>query len=571
MAFYPPLNIVAKELERINTIQSEPIQILEDEGQVIIDWKSQGPFRYTTLSVEDDKDEYWLSNFERLHEEYSDTQSKLQNVVALEEEIQRLKFQVASLQKEIFGTSSEKQSIQPEVHNKAQELEAESPHAPTKNTQSKIRSLESYTGRKKLSDNLPIERIVYDIPVLEKICKCCNGKIHRVGEESVEKLTVVREHYKKRVIVTTKYSCKTCDTFYVSKAPKTMVPRSSYDTPEFLANIAVKRFQFAMPYDRQEKYLSSIGCPVSRTTLANLMIKSADKLEGVCEMLREELLSKPVIHADETVMKVLNESGRDPQKNSYLWLFMSGMDAVRPVVLFQYNQTRAGQFAADTLTLNGKQYTGYLAVDGYAGYNKVLGVRRVGCMAHVRRKFNEVLKISSGSNAGTNAGIAVKMIAELYAIEKKIKGEPPDKKYQVRQRESTPILHKIKSWLDNLAPTVLPKFPLGKAVNYFLSEWENVSRYVEDGRLSVDNNAAEREIKQFVIGRKNWLFASSVDGARANAVMYTLVATAKANGLDPYDYLIELYSKVPNIKSANDLEALLPWNIKETQTELKAA
>lgn len=570
MGFSPNLSIVKQELKRIEKIASEPIEFQLNDNQIIVDWKKPGPFRYSINEIEDEKDEYWISNLQRLHQEYLELQEKAKAIPALKAQIQELESKVALQQKEIFGSSSEKQAAQNDSSS-AEINENISSSKPEEKTQ-KVRDIKSYTGRKKLPENLPREKVFYSMPLSERICGCCNGKLHKVGEESAEKLTVVREHYKVRVIVTEKYSCHSCDKFFISKAPRTMIPGSSFDTPEFLANTAVKKFQFGMPYDRQEKYFRSIGLPFNRTTLANLMNKSSDLLAGVHECFREELLSQTVVHADETVMQVLKEEGRKPQQKSYIWTFMSGCEAPKKVVYFAYNPTRSGQFAAEALKLNGNSFKGYLCVDGYDGYNKVLGVTRVGCMAHVRRKFDEALKILPNNSEESLAQKAIEMIGELYRIEKRIKGEPINKKLLIRQQQSIPILIKIKKWLDDLHPKVLPKSLLGKAITYFLNEWENVSRYVEDGRLSIDNNAAEREIKQVVIGRKNWLFADTVDGAHTNAIMYSLVATAKANGIDPYEYLVELYTKVPNLKSSDELKALMPWNIKlQNNQMLKAA
>lgn len=212
-------------------------------------------------------------------------------------------------------------------------------------------------------------------------------------------------------------------------------------------------------------------------------------------------------------------------------------------------------------------------MDGYAGYNKMLNVSRVGCMAHVRRKFDKALKALPSSAAGSYASQAIDMIGQLYGIEKIISSEPPDKKYLIRQNQSLPILHKIKAWLDDLHPKVLPHSLLGKAINYALEQWYAVSRYVDDGRLAIDNNIAEREIKSFVIGRKNWLFSDSTDGAYASAVMYSLVNTAKANGINPYQYLYHLFEKMPYATTVDDVRELLPWFASNTayNNELKAA
>ena len=247
-------------------------------------------------------------------------------------------------------------------------------------------------------------------------------------------------------------------------------------------------------------------------------------------------------------------------RQTYLWLYCSASHALKPVVLYDYQETRSSEhpkrFLSGDMT---DTFSGYLSVDGYAGYNKIPNVIRVGCMAHLRRKFNEILKALPADAKGSYAAEALEMIAQLYGVEKKILHEPPHKKYLIRQAQSLPVLHRIKAWLDNLHPLVVPKSLLGKAVKYALEQWYAVSRYVEDGRLAIDNNIAERAIKSFVIGRKNWLFADSADGAYASAVMYSLVNTAKANGLDPYRYLYYLFENLPYAKTTGDVRRLMPW------------
>ncbi|RFP09119.1 IS66 family transposase [Duganella sp. BJB488] len=200
-------------------------------------------------------------------------------------------------------------------------------------------------------------------------------------------------------------------------------------------------------------------------------------------------------------------------------------------------------------------------VDGYAGYNGLDGTVRVGCMAHVRRKFAEVIKLLPVGITGSPTQIANDLIGKLYEVERRIKGLDHHVRHKVRTEESVPILQKLKGWLDKTYPTVAPKSALGRAMSYALDQWTEVSRLVEDGRLSIDNNIAERDIKSVAIGRKNWMFADSMEGMRASATMYSLVATAKANGLNPFEYLRYVFETMPKLKTADEPESLLPWNM----------
>jgi hypothetical protein len=249
-------------------------------------------------------------------------------------------------------------------------------------------------------------------------------------------------------------------------------------------------------------------------------------------------------------------------------LYCSAAKANKPVVIFEYQATRSGSHPVKFLTGDDNdRFRGYLSTDGYSGYNNIAGVTRVGCMAHVRRKFDEAIKILPDGTENSYAHQAMKMIGKLYTIERKLSDHPPKHKYHVRQAESLPILSELKLWLDKLHLDVTPKSLLGKAIGYARSQWSYVSRYVDDGRLAIDNNIAEREIKAFVIGRKNWLFADSTDGAEANAVMYSLVQTAVANGLEPYKYLRHVFERLPYMKNSKDVESLLPWNVQFEETD----
>lgn len=490
-------------------------------------------------------------------------QEEIAAAAKIEEENALLKEEVARLKQTIFGTSSEQSS------NCAPEPElAPAPEADTSTEKAVLKARSTGGGRKPIPDHLPRERVEYDLRPEERSCPCCQGTLHRIGEEVTNQLTVIPAQYKVLQHARTKYLCRACDKFVVAEGMKPLIKGSNYASPEFLAHIAVSKYQYGLPFYRQEKIFQQSGLQFNRTTLANLMICSSDKLAALTELLRQRLLSQGVVHADETTVQVLKETDRRPQSKSYLWLYRSQQEAPQQVVLFDYQMTRAGEHPRRFLDVGqAGAFAGYIQVDGYSGYNGIDGTTRVGCWAHVRRKFVDVIKALPGGTTGSPAHVAVELIGKLYEIERRIKGLDHHVRRKARSAESVPILREFKDWLDRTYPTVAPKTALGKAMGYALEQWQAVTRYVEDGRLAIDNNISEREIKQVVIGRKNWLFADSMEGMRANATMYSLVQTAKANGLNPFDYLRHVFATLPLLRTAAEVESLLPWNMPQLRNE----
>ena len=245
-----------------------------------------------------------------------------------------------------------------------------------------------------------------------------------------------------------------------------------------------------------------------------------------------------------------------------MWLYCSGADSPVPessvpnIVLYDYQRSRSGQCPVAFLD----RYSQYLQVDGYAGYEQTSAIL-VGCMAHARRKFMEAKQSQPKGKSG-KADMALNQIQQLYAIEKRIKDKTPEEKHQIRQEKAVPLLNKLKAWLEKSSLQVVPKSKMGDAISYSLNQWHKLIRYTEDGRLNIDNNRAERAIKPFVIGRKNWLFSNTAKGARASATLYSIIETAKANGLVPFDYLNLLFTELPKRSHKKNLSDLLPWNIK---------
>jgi transposase len=275
-------------------------------------------------------------------------------------------------------------------------------------------------------------------------------------------------------------------------------------------------------------------------------------------LLQQEIKKGQVINADETPLQVMNEPGRSNTSQSYMWVFRGGQTD-NPVVLFNYDPSRSG--GVPTSYLSG--YQGYVQTDGYKGYNKLgreSGISLVGCWAHARRYFMKVVKAKANKKKQGKADIVLNYIGKIYKIEKNAKNNcfTQEEIYQVRQEKVIPILNKLKTLLDKLEPLTPPKGLLGKAVNYTLNNWTRLIRFCENGYLRPDNNLAENAIRPFVVGRKNWLFSGHPKGAAASAAIYSLIETAKANNLKPYDYLYFLFKSLPLAKSEDDYKKLLP-------------
>jgi hypothetical protein len=327
-----------------------------------------------------------------------------------------------------------------------------------------------------------------------------------------------------------------------------------------MAYIMNQKYGEGLPLYRQEQQFAHLGVELSRQTLANWVLHGANNwLTLIYDRLHEHLLERDILHADETTLQVLREPGRAAETQSYLWLYRTGRDGP-PIILYDYQTTRASKHPRRFLA----GFKGYLHVDGYAGYNELPDVTLVGCWAHARRKFDEALKAlpEDKRNKAVAAQVGLEFCNQLFAIERDLKDATPQERYQARQVRSRPVLDAFRAWLKTQKTQVLPKSSFGQAINYCLSQWDKLIAFLQDGRLELDNNRSERSIKPFVIGRKNWLFANTPRGARASAITYSIIETAKENGLNPFQYLSYLFEKLPNLnpKDSNALDQLLPWS-----------
>lgn len=411
-------------------------------------------------------------------------------------------------------------------------------------------------GRKALPAELPRVRIEYDLPETQKTCPCgCERSL--IGEETSEQLDVVPAQVRVLVHVRKKYACRRCEAgVETAPLPPQPIPKSNASAG-LLAHVVVAKYQDALPLHRQERIFNRLGAEIPRNTLALWMIKAGELLQPLVNLLNDRLLEYPIVQCDETRVQVLNEQGKAATSDSQMWVRVGG-PPTQPIRLFDYADSRRGAVACDLL----EGFQGYLQTDDYAGYNAVAaraGITQLGCWAHARRKFIEAQKANAKGKTG-KADLAINLIGKLYAIEREIQTLSTEEKREARQKQAVPQLKKIRQWLDNTLGSTLPKGLLGKALSYLEKNWEKLTTYTEDGRLSIDNNGAENAIRPFVIGRKNWLFSASVKGAKASANLYSVIETAKANGVEPYDYLRHVFAELPKAKDLQAIETLLPWS-----------
>lgn len=488
-----------------------------------------------------------LKENELLREKLSERDT---HIIALQE-------QLKTLLKNRYGSSSEKSSPdQLGLFNEAEEAIAEQEQAGEANPT----TVKSYTRSKKprisIPDNLPREEIIHDLPESEKVCPHDGSKLNPFGSEDHEQLEIIPAKIKVVRHKRLKYSCPCCDRYIVTAGKPKQPIEKSIASPSLLAYVAVQKYADALPLYRQSEMFKRIGIELDRTNMANWMVKCGELVQPLINLLLEHLHKQPCLHMDETTLQVLEEPGKSAKSKSYMWVMTN--TSAQPACVFHYADNRSQRVPVELLSEDNTA----IMVDGYEWYQKACdeyGITRLGCWAHARRKFKEAQALQKKGKIGkADQGLA--FIQKLYAIEKKTKDDPPEKRYQVRQTEAKIILKKLKEWMEKSLLTVPPKTSIGKALVYLNNQWDRLAAYVENGAYPIDNNAAERAIRPFTIGRKNWMFSKSQAGAKASANLYSLIETAKANGLNTYDYLQYVFKELPNATSVEQIETLLPWN-----------
>ena len=498
---------------------------------------------------------------------------------ALTQERDNLKDEVALLRKKLFGSSSEKRTFdipgqlnlfneaemeQDPAAAKAEELEASLPDKTGKKRKARTTDAERFKG-------IPVQKKYLDLADGEKVCPVCNTALEEIGEEFVRRELVfipaklkVYEYHSKN------YTCPEC-----SKRDLPVIKKGKDGKPHMLYGMAsagtvawvmYQKFCNGLPYCRQEKDWKQYGAAITRATMANGVIHNSEAFFlPMYEYFHRKLLERGFAMADETPLQVLHEPGRRAQTKSYMWLFRSGEDGGPPIILYKYSETRAGDNAVDFL----HGFKGYLMCDGYSGYNKVPDAKRTACWAHIRRYLTDAIPKGKELDYAQPSVQGIMYINQLFHLEDVIKAKYTsfDAIKKARLEKEKPIVEGFLSWLDKQSPVRGSR--MDKAVTYIQNRRSYLTTYLEDGWCSFSNNLSEIAIRPFTVGRKNWLFCDTPNGAQASAVVYTMVEMAKANGVNVYHYLTYLLEKLPNDRmSDEELELLAPWN-ENVKAEIK--
>jgi transposase len=421
-------------------------------------------------------------------------------------------------------------------------------------------------GRKKLPESLPRVDIVHDISEKEKACGC-GGTLECIGQDVSEKLDITPAVIKVIRHIRPKYACKHCEgletagaVVKIAEPPKQIIPKS-IATASLLAYILTAKFCDALPFYRQEAQFRRLGVEISRTNMCNWAMKVDEVIQILITLLKQEIRSGPLINIDETTVQVLKELGRLATSKSYMWVCRGGPPEA-PALIYHYAPSRSAEVAKSLLG----GYSGVVQSDGYVGYDYLDHIKEIihaACLAHARRKFTDADK-ARGKNAKPGSiDIALKYIRNIYALESKAKKKnlSGNALLDFRKQHVKPIFDDFFKWLSKKSLQVVPKSLLGVAINYTLKQWERLIVYLDYPFMTPDNNVAENAIRPFCVGRRNWLFSGTPEGAKASADIYSLIETAKANNLDPYKYLRYLFEKVRFAESEEDYRALLPTHL----------
>jgi len=507
------------------------------------------------------------------------------SVKAYEALVQALKVRIAKLNRQKFGPSSEKieREIEQlelalealEVKIAADNASAESP-GETEPEAPSTRTAPRRRGRPRISEGAPRERTVLDPG---ETCPECGGELRLLGEDISEILEFVAAKLKVVETVRPKKSCRRCDRIAQEPAPTRPIPRGMAG-PGLLAHILVAKFDDHLPLYRQGEIFARLGADIPRSTLIDWCGQATRALAPLAEKIKAGVFSATRLHADDTPIRVLDPKvkakGKDRGvKEGRIWTYVrddrpwAGDDP--PAVAYFFAPDKRGEHPQKHL----KNFRGILQADAYRGFEALYepgadGVRRIreaACWAHLRRDFHDVWK-ATGSEIAREA---LDRIGALYDIERCINGQPADRRREIRQEKSRPLVTAVRGWLDTQLPRIPSKGDLAKAMRYALSRWPSFTLFLDDGRVAIDNNAAERAIKPVVIGRKNWMFAGADSGAEILADAMTIIESAKMSGLNPEAYLADVLARINDHMNPR-LDELLPWNWAQEQSQkVKAA
>jgi transposase len=478
--------------------------------------------------------------------------------------IEKLKFTIRKLRHDRFGQSSERGTLLDQLELQLADLEADAAQAAVAAQMTAAANSEKITvasferrmpARRPLPEHLPRERIVYPAP---SACPCCGGTLRKIGEDVTETLELIPRQWKVIQHVREKFSCRACEAISQPPAPSHPIARGRAG-PKLLAHVLFSKYGLHLPLNRQSAVYAREGIDLDVSTLADWVGAAAATLMPLVTEIRNHVFAAERIHADDTTVPVL---AKGKTRTGRLWTYVrddrpfAGPDP--PAAVFFYSRDRGGEHPEQHLA----SYTGLMQADAYAGFNRLYEANRKGgpiieaaCWAHARRKFFDLARI----NKAPIASEAVARIDALFAIERGINGLAPPQRVGVRTERSRPLIIELESWLREQRARVSKNSDTGKAIDYSLKRWVVLARFLDDGRLCMTNNAAERELRAVAIGRRNWTFAGSDEGGRRAAVLYTLIATAKLNDVDPQAWLADVLARLPDYP-ARRIGDLLQWN-----------
>ena len=413
-------------------------------------------------------------------------------------------------------------------------------------------------------EGIPTEVVEHRLSHEERICTSCGTVMEEIGKEVRRSLQMEPARFWIREDVYYTYACKKCEEetgeANILKTPKEpLLCPGSFASAEAVAHIMTQKYVMYSPLYRLEQEFHREGLKLSRQTMANWLLNASDTwLRPIYDVLHVELCRETVLHGDETTLQVLKESGKAATSKSYMWLYRTSGCTEHPIVLYEYQPNRKAEHAEEFL----KGFSGWLHADGYQGYHKLPeNIRVVGCWAHARRKFDEALQtLPKEERKNSLAAAGECYCTRLFRLEESFAELTPEERYNKRLELEKTVLDALLAWANETISKAAPKSALGKALYYLLEQWPYLVRYLEDGRLELSNNRAERSIKPFVMGRKNWLFANTPAGAQSSAVIYSLIETAKESGLDPYRYLVWVLKSAPSLSQVDErwADKLLP-------------
>jgi transposase len=490
--------------------------------------------------------------------------------------IEKLKYTISKLRHERFGQSSERGALLDQLELQLADLEEDAAqaeaaaHMPSAATSEKI-TVTSFErrrpARRPLPEHLPRERTVYPAP---SACPCCGGTtLRKIGEDVTETLELIPRQWKVIQHVREKFSCRACEAISQPPAPSHSIARGRAG-PNLLAHIVFAKYGLHLPLNRQSAVYAREGIDLEVSTLADWVGAAAATLMPLIELIRIHVFAAERIHADDTTVPVL---AKNKTRTGRLWTYVRDdrpfAGPSPPAAVFFYSRDRGGEHPEQHLA----SFAGLMQADAYAGFNRLYEANRkpgpiveAACWAHGRRKFFDLARI----NKAPIASEAVKRIDALFAIEREINGLVPPQRMDVRAERSRPLVIDLESWLREQRERVSKNSDTGKAIDYSLKRWSALTRFLDDGRLCMTNNAAERELRAIAVGRRNWTFAGSDEGGRRAAALYTLIATAKLNDVDPQAWLADMFARLSDhpVKRIHDL---LPWNWRLQNIAAQAA